>query len=489
MNNYIVLNRHHIGKSHIIKNMICEDHSESYSDDDVCIAVISDGHGDKNCFRSKKGAEIACGIAISNLKRFYSGAENFDDNESFEKSVKNLEKSIADEWRETVLEDAANNPFTDTELSALSDETRIMYSTGKKNEKAYGCTLISVMFTDNYWVALQIGDGKCVSVYDDGVYLEPIPKDDENCCGNRSSSICSADAEIYFRHCYSKRKPNAVFVVSDGIEESFNQSDLYSCFYTIQLWGIEYDHVDLYNRIDELLPKISEGGSGDDVSIAGIVNKNCSAYKPRQTLESVYSRVDACSDALAHWEQEESIELKKLNDAENKIEEYEKLILELTQKLSDVDEDREKEEQNKHSIRERLNSISENKKKAQEQTAKAAKYKEAAEKFWEDKIEQLEIFSCGAGRTSSYTETSDDAAIDGNEFNSNLPEHADKQITSDSSEDEVLMDNVKEEADYDKLLRAFNESTKKLLNEGFILNNPDYEKILIQLRAGSRKEI
>ena len=67
-NNYIVFNKHHIGASHINKGAPCEDFSASFIDNLMAIAVISDGHGDKNCFRSAKGAQIACEAAIDVLR-------------------------------------------------------------------------------------------------------------------------------------------------------------------------------------------------------------------------------------------------------------------------------------------------------------------------------------------------------------------------------------------------------------------------------------
>ena len=37
------------------KNMGCEDYAATYDDEKVSIAVISDGHGDKNALEVRKG--------------------------------------------------------------------------------------------------------------------------------------------------------------------------------------------------------------------------------------------------------------------------------------------------------------------------------------------------------------------------------------------------------------------------------------------------
>ena len=72
MQPYIELNAHHIGNSHVQSGMSCEDYSATYSDDQVSIIVISDGHGDKNCFRSDRGARYACETAINLCRQFQS---------------------------------------------------------------------------------------------------------------------------------------------------------------------------------------------------------------------------------------------------------------------------------------------------------------------------------------------------------------------------------------------------------------------------------
>ncbi len=79
MQPYIELNAHHIGNSHVQSGMSCEDYSATYSDDQVSIIVISDGHGDKNCFRSDRGARYACETAINLCRQFQSITNHIDD--------------------------------------------------------------------------------------------------------------------------------------------------------------------------------------------------------------------------------------------------------------------------------------------------------------------------------------------------------------------------------------------------------------------------
>lgn len=172
-----------------------------------------------------------------------------------------------------------------------------VYKSGQRIEKAYGCTLILAMSTANYWLSIQIGDGKSIAAYRDGVFVEPVPAD-ENCLGNRSTSLCNSNAKESFRHYYSKVKPIAVFVSSDGVEESFDQAGLYNFFYSVAYWLKEEGFDTAKAKVEGLLPQISEGGSGDDVSVAIMVSKEDAIVKPRQTLDQIYERVNACENAL-----------------------------------------------------------------------------------------------------------------------------------------------------------------------------------------------
>ena len=299
MQPYIELNAHHIGKSHVQSGLLCEDYSATYSDDHISIVVISDGHGDKNCFRSDKGARYACEIAISLCRQFQSITTHIDDIEQcdFESLVASLESDIADAWKEVVLADASTNPFNDEELSIASKQAQEVYRSGQRLEKAYGCTLILSMSTSNYWLSIQIGDGKSIAAYKDGVFVEPVPVD-ENCLGNRSTSLCNSNAKESFRHYFSKVKPIAAFVSSDGVEESFDQAGLYNFFFSLAYWLKEEGFEIAKTKIDNLLPQISEGGSGDDVSVAIMVSTVDAIAKPRQTLDQIYERVNACENVL-----------------------------------------------------------------------------------------------------------------------------------------------------------------------------------------------
>ena len=229
--------------------------------------------------------------------------------------------------------------------------------------------------TEKYWYGLQIGDGKCVSAYDDGVFVEPIPQD-ENCVANYSTSLCGENAEVNFMHYYSDIIPKGVFVFSDGVEESFDRSGLYNCLYSIDVW-LEQGKETALESINDLLPKISEGGSGDDVSISAILSAEKAIMPPKKTPEQVDDLVKAYENNLEKCNEDlENVyhELDKLNDelksAKEKVAEVEERIVHKQADIEDYEEAQSK---------------------AYANMEKAKKYKVSANKFWEAKLKQLGI--------------------------------------------------------------------------------------------------
>ena len=90
-----------------------------------------------------------------------------------------------------------------------------------------------LLVTDEYSFGLQIGDGKCVYIDADGKFSEPIPWD-ENCQLNVTTSICDSDAIDEFRYFVTENTPTAVFIGSDGIDDSYaSDEELYALYRSI----------------------------------------------------------------------------------------------------------------------------------------------------------------------------------------------------------------------------------------------------------------
>lgn len=392
MKPYNEINAHYIGESHIQNGLTCEDYSATYSDEFVSIIVVSDGHGDKNCFRSDKGARYACEISVNLCRQFQNITNHIDDiaHCDFEKLVASLESEIVEKWKNKVLSDAQVHPFTEEEFSKASEQAQATYRAGSRTEKAYGCTLIVSMASANYWLALQIGDGKCVAAYHDGVFVEPIPVD-KNCLGNRSTSLCNSNAKESFRHYYSAIKPIAVFASSDGVEESFDPAGLYNFLYSVAYWLKEEGFETTRLKLDDLLPKISEGGSGDDVSLAAMVSLQDNISKPRQTLDQIYERVTACANVLEQCNTNLADTKDRFSETTGKKDQIEKEIAALKEKLEEKQRAHDRLLTECESLETSLHELSAKVQRASEQMDKAEKYKASAERYWFAELERIGI--------------------------------------------------------------------------------------------------
>lgn len=263
------------GFSHIKANKVCQDFSGCYRDKLFSTIAVSDGHGSERYFRSDIGSRLAVEITIQCVKEFVSefytrkGIEEemvrlFRDNP--DQYMRQLESSIVARWRNKVNEHYSNNPFTNKE-SSIND--------GNSHDivKAYGATLISVTVVKGYfWFGIQIGDGRCITINDNKAD-QPIPKN-KKCFLRITTSLCDEEPLKEFRHYVDDHIPEWIFIGSDGIEDSFKDD--------IELHNFYLEIIRLFKKrrlnkalreINAYLPILSQKGSGDDMSIAGINNK------------------------------------------------------------------------------------------------------------------------------------------------------------------------------------------------------------------------
>lgn len=260
------------GASHIKKNKECQDASLSYQDENCAIAVVCDGHGGDDYVRSAIGSKFASAIAKKNIQKFLLGM----DKEKFflnpDKQLKILEASIISHWNESVSDYHSKHPFDEAELTVVSEKAKKRYLEDGKIWSAYGTTLIAVAMNEDYWFAIHIGDGKCVAINHAGEFKQPIPWDPK-CFLNATTSICDSDAIDNFRHFYSDKLPAAVFVGSDGIDDCFNNNEqLYNLYKTVLYSFATTDFKEACEGLADYLPRLSAKGSGDDVSIAALLD-------------------------------------------------------------------------------------------------------------------------------------------------------------------------------------------------------------------------
>jgi len=267
-----------IGASHIKSGKSCQDYSFSSYGDKFAMAIVCDGHGGDKYVRSEIGSKRAtdiCSEAIKSLfgKRINNQTAIAKFQPNAEATLQQLASFIIFKWREAVETDFTSHPFTVEEFEHLSDKDKTSLSSPDGWVSAYGTTLIATVRTSEFWFGLHIGDGKCVVVSETDDYLQPIPWDDK-CFLNATTSLCDEKALERFRVFFSTEKlPKAIFVASDGVDDTFGTDEALHGFYksVMQLFK-EKPFDEAKTELQSFLPGLSAKGSQDDISIAGIIN-------------------------------------------------------------------------------------------------------------------------------------------------------------------------------------------------------------------------
>jgi len=329
------------GGSHIKLGKGCQDASFKREDTGVSIAVVADGHGDDNCFRSAKGAKLAVSCAANGIMEFIKIHETDFKNRliqkklsishnDFEKKLKEtLIKYTIASWHKNIADDYEANPFTVEELEKTDTKHRKKYEAMEDLHKAYGTTLIATAITQDYWFGIHIGDGRFTALYSDGSFNQPVPWD-EKCYLNVTTSICDEDAFERMR-CYlsfnnEKPPPVAVFLCSDGIDDNYpvdeNEKHLFRLYRTIAITFAEDGYDSTIKQLKDLADQFATKGKGDDTSIAGFIDmeglKNVVPIWRKQIAEEEAAENMAKNEIQADNEGEPCKQIKE--DTRNTVE-------------------------------------------------------------------------------------------------------------------------------------------------------------------------
>lgn len=360
------------GESHKALNKACQDYSLTSSDEGLTIAVVCDGHGGERYFRSDIGSKYAAEVTLELITVFINNidddlfvnkpytamgpstsivdAEHFSD---VDKAFRRLFSSIIYKWNERIESHAKSNDLTEWEKEHVPAKYLDEFVAADSYEKYYGCTLMAYVQTPNYWFAFHIGDGKCISFQKDPIWMEPIPWDDK-CFLNKTTSLCDSSALEEFRYCYQGNGdfPIAIFLGSDGIDDSFGEDENLVNFYIQILKMLVNDGEEAtIHSIETELPQLSAIGSKDDMSIATVYDSDL-LQKHVETLiqyqinivqdqiHQLDTRIDLLTQKLRFFEVQEVLDEKSLieeryarQDIEHTNEERRKLCLRL-EKLS-----------------------------------------------------------------------------------------------------------------------------------------------------------
>lgn len=341
------------GSSHIKSGKPCQDYSLDWHSDDggKYVAIVCDGHGGSTYVRSERGARLAAEIALRNIKEsvgsvspnlflgkegavtarpaeeedslfsptrtaketdltdieqqqleqdrlFYQSVSSIREQDSF---FTRLFANIYVQWSEAIAQDAANDPFNDYEKGMLKD-ARIA--------KAYGTTLMAFVRTPLYWFAFHIGDGKMLCCDHKANWREPVPWDC-NCFLNITTSLCESNPIHSFRYAFSGKGdfPVAAILGSDGMDDSWCSMERLQNFYS-QILCIFRDLGEEQTlwQLGDYLSRLSEKGSHDDMSMAGILDMDalagvCAIYEKMRELAKLQEEREKQETELQQMEQ------------------------------------------------------------------------------------------------------------------------------------------------------------------------------------------
>lgn len=301
------------------------------------LACVSDGHGGAPYFRSQKGAEFAIQTTIELLSESIDKIALALEKKDYTKLNASLSASFVRRWMQKVMEDVAgtDRAVFEKELNELKqvdekawkvyyDELDNAYAlatqyvnlyrnpTEKDKEQVsldkdfskldiksmYGCTIAAYFRIKDtpLWYAFKVGDSDILMSFDEE-YLKPIP-DDPQCYENVTTSLC--DNSVVKEFCFPEKKylervPKTVFCSSDGVANSFTDEDFLKKFYTKLQFSCDEDGPDkTKSEVKDTLPVLGEKGSGDDISLAGIISYDDSVEGKKQRRVAVCSKAAEC---------------------------------------------------------------------------------------------------------------------------------------------------------------------------------------------------
>lgn len=301
------------------------------------LACVSDGHGGAPYFRSQKGAEFAIQTTIELLSESIDKIALALEKKDYTKLNSSLSSSFVRRWMQKVMEDVAgtDRAVFEKELNelkqvdekawkvycdeldnayALATQYVNLYRNPAEKDKEqvsldkdfskldiksmYGCTIAAYFRIKDtpLWYAFKVGDSDILMSFDEE-YLKPIP-DDPQCYENVTTSLC--DNSVVKEFCFPEKKylervPKTVFCSSDGVANSFTDEDFLKKFYTKLQFSCDEDGPDkTKSEVKDTLPVLGEKGSGDDISLAGIISYDDSVEGKKQRRIAVCSKAAEC---------------------------------------------------------------------------------------------------------------------------------------------------------------------------------------------------
>ena len=379
---HIVFALSKVGSGHIPEGKPCQDFSLAVDEEGLRMVVVCDGHGSKTYVRSDVGARLAAEVTKKAVMTFVketppelfmgkkgavtarptaedirrdAATETKDgtDGEDMRDSEQNLMfftqvrdivpqdivitsllRRIYSAWLTAIKEDCAKNPLNDEEKAALGNRPLV---------KAYGTTLMAFIETPQYWLAFHIGDGRMVAVDDELNMTNPVPWD-RNCFLNVTTSLCNNNPVRLFRYAFDGTGdfPAAVLCCSDGIEDSYGDYELaphflHEWYESVLAEFCQNGERETLERMEGFFPMLSEKGSHDDISLAGIIDTEAVGKSLEVArIKRRISEIELLKDNTSQQMEELSRQVEELN---SKMADFSQQKSELERRLSEMDRD------------------------------------------------------------------------------------------------------------------------------------------------------
>ena len=220
--------------------------------------AVADGHGAAVHSRSDRGAQFAVSIAIAELRAVMDS-----DSVPAGRAATTPHKRILDRWRQDVQADLTNSPLTEAEAGALAAH-------GLDAISAYGATLLAACISQDFGLAIQLGDGTTYLVDSDGKVVTALKPPELP--GESTYSLCMPDAlDVIQARSFDTAELSrlaAIVISTDGYNKSFRDDDVAAAQIKTMTDRLRWDNAGLMSReLEDWLQRVSEAGSGDDISL------------------------------------------------------------------------------------------------------------------------------------------------------------------------------------------------------------------------------
>jgi len=261
------------GAAHLRRGSPCQDASVCWTfrdgaGDPVQVLVVSDGHGGLRYDRSEVGSYLACHAAVREVHRLLRRARTGQPGGEAEWRqwlAEELPRRIVNRWRQDVLAHARAHPRGERESSSTFP---------------YGATLGLLLLTPRWWGHSGLGDWDLVRIDSEG-NAELLSEEPDTAGGGEATfSLCMDSAERHFA-ARSGLYPIpsgcdrfSLLLSTDGIRKSCGtDADFFLLAeYLSNLPAAAAadppDPPEAIGELSQALDRISDEGSGDDVSVA-----------------------------------------------------------------------------------------------------------------------------------------------------------------------------------------------------------------------------